>query len=158
MKKVLLLSVASVSALALAAGGSAQPKTTAPGGYFTVRLTVTDTGVTLKPSHAPRGSTAVFLLSNRGSASRVLTVGDATLKRRRGTGFAVTLDRNQQKRVLQYLTYRGLLPVSLGDAGKSKVVGVFSVTSAAASRSAAVRISAAARPAACCSSDRPCRS
>lgn len=82
----------------------------------------------MSPTHAPRGFTAIFLLSNHTTTSRVLAVGDASLTHRRGTGFAVKLARNEQKRVLLYLTYRGPLPLSLGDAGKSKVVGVFNVT------------------------------
>lgn len=82
----------------------------------------------MSPTHAPRGFTAIFLLSNHTTTSRVLAVGDASLTHRRGTGFAVKLARNEQKRVLLYLTYRGPLPLSLGDAGKAKVVGVFNVT------------------------------
>jgi hypothetical protein len=59
----------------------------------------------------------------------VLAVGDVSLTRRAGTGFAVKLARNAQKRVLLYLTYRGPLPVSIApDGGKSKVVRVFFVT------------------------------
>jgi hypothetical protein len=95
---------------------------------MTVRVVVTDKGVTLSPTHVARGSTAVFLLSNYATTSRVLAVGDASLTHRRGTGFAVKLARNQQKRVLLYLTYRGPLPLTIGSAGKSKVVGVFVVT------------------------------
>jgi hypothetical protein len=114
--------------LGLASSGSAGPRTTNPGGYHTVRVVVTDKGLTVSPTHAPRGSTAIFLLSNRGRTPRVLAVGDASLTHRRGTGFAVKLARNQQKRVLLYLTYRGLLPVSIAGAGKAKVQGVFRVT------------------------------
>ena len=95
---------------------------------MTVRVIVTDKGVTVSPTHAARGSTAIFLLSNRATSSRVLAVGDASLTHRRGTGFAVKLAKNERKRVLLYLTYRGLLPVSIGDAGKAKVQGVFRVT------------------------------
>jgi hypothetical protein len=95
---------------------------------MTVRVVVTDKGVTVSPAHAVRGSTAIFLLTNLATTSRVLAVGDASLTHRRGTGFAVKLARNERKRVLLYLTYRGLLPVSVGDAGKAKVQSVFRVT------------------------------
>jgi len=95
---------------------------------MTVRVVVTDKGVTVSPTHATRGSIAIFLLSNRATSSRVLAVGDASLTHRRGTSFAVRLGKNERKRVLLYLTYRGLLPVSIGDAGKAKVQGVFRVT------------------------------
>jgi hypothetical protein len=111
------------------AGGHARPETTNPGGYMTVRVVVTDKAVTLSPTHVRRGSTAIFLVSNLSKTVRVLAVGDHTLTRRAGTGFAVKLARNAQKRVLMYLTYRGPLPVSIAPAsGKSKVVRVFFVT------------------------------
>ena len=97
---------------------------------MTVRVVVTDKGVTLSPTHVRRGSTAIFLLSNLTKTARVLAVGDASLTHRtKGTGFAVKLARNGQKRVLLYLTYRGPLPLSIAPAGgKSKVVRVFYVT------------------------------
>jgi hypothetical protein len=97
--------------------------------YVTVRVVVTDKTVTVSPTHLRRGSTAIFLLSNLAKTSRVLAVGDASLTKHRGTGFAVKLARNGQKRVLLYLTYRGPLPVSITPAaGKSKIEGVFYVT------------------------------
>ena len=114
--------------LGVATDGAARPQTTAPGGYLTVRVVVTDKGVTMSPTHARRGQTAIFLVSNLASSSRVFTLGDASLKRHRGTGFAVELARNAQKRVLLYLDYRGPLPSAVGPAGKTKVVGVFFVT------------------------------
>jgi hypothetical protein len=125
-----VLLVASVAFLGLAANVSARPETTQPGGYLTVRVVITDKTVTLSPTHVRRGSTAIFLLSNLAKTSRVVAVGDASLAHRtKGTGFAVKLARNAQKRVLLYLTYRGPLPLSIGPAGgKSKVVKVFFVT------------------------------
>jgi hypothetical protein len=74
-----------------------------------------------------RGSTAIFLLSNQSKASRVLAVGDASLTHVRGTGFAVKLAKNERRRVLLYLTYRGPLPVTVGADGKAKLLGVFRV-------------------------------
>jgi hypothetical protein len=130
LRSLALLLAASAALLVLVATASARPETTQPGGYLTVRIVVTDKGVTLSPTHVRRGSTAIFLLSNLSKTSRVLAVGDASLTRRtRGTGFAVKLARNAQKRVLLYLTYRGPLPLAIGPAsGKSKVVKVFFVT------------------------------
>jgi hypothetical protein len=95
---------------------------------MTVRLIVTDTGVTMSPTHAPRGTTAIFLVSNRATSSRVISLGDASLTKKRGTGFAVKLGKDERKRVQVYLTYRGPLPSAVGDTGKSKVLGVFWVT------------------------------
>jgi hypothetical protein len=123
-----LLLAASLASLSLAADGSARPQTTNPGGYLTIRVTITNTAVTMSPNRAPRGTTAIFLLSNLATTSRVFSVGDVSLTHHRGTGFAVKLARNAQKRVLLYLDYRGPLPSAVGQAGKTKVVGVFRVT------------------------------
>jgi hypothetical protein len=118
----------SLAFLGLAADGSARPQTTNPGAYLTVRVNVTNKGITMSPTHARRGQTAIFLLWNRATTSRVFALGDVSLTHHRGTGFVVRLARNQQKRVLLYLTYRGLLPAWLGNARKTKVVGAFRVT------------------------------
>jgi hypothetical protein len=131
LKSVALVLATSAAFLALAPNGSAQPETTNPGGYITVRVVVTNNKkVTLSPTHVRRGQTAIFLLSNPTKTAHVLAVGDATLTRRAGTGFAVRLAGNGQKRVLLYLTYRGPLPLSIAPAsGKGgKDVNVFYVT------------------------------
>ena len=130
MRSFALLLAATVASLALVQGASARPETTQPGVYVTVRVVVLDKTVTLSPTHLRRGATAIFLLSNLTKSSRVLAVGDASLTRRtRGTGFAVKLAANGQKRVLLYLTYRGPLPLTITPvAGKAKVQGVFYVT------------------------------
>jgi hypothetical protein len=129
-KSFALLLGACLAFLGLAADGSARQHTTAPGGYLTVRVTITDKAVKMTPTRARRGQTAIFLLSNYAKAARVFALGDASLTHHRGTGFAVKLARNEQKRVLLYLDYRGPLPSSIGAAGKArgKVVGVFFVT------------------------------
>ena len=111
----------------MATSGSARPQTTNPGAYVTVRVTLTNKGITMSATRGRRGSTAIFLLSNQSTSPRVLAVGDASLNHRRGTGFAVKLAKNERRRVLMYLTYRGPLPVTVGDAGKAKVLGVFRV-------------------------------
>ena len=130
MRFLTLLLVASAAFLGAVANASARPATTQPGGYLTVRVSITDKGVTLSPKHVRRGSTAIFLLSNLTKTTRVLTLGDASLTRKaRGTGFAVKLAQNGQKRMLVYLTYRGPLPLAIASgAGKSKVANIFFVT------------------------------
>lgn len=127
LRSFALLLAASLAFLGLAPSGSARPQTTTPGAYTTVRVIVTDKAVTMSATRGRRGSTAIFLLYNHATTSRVVAVGDASLTHLRGTGFAVKLARNERKRVLMYLTYRGPLPVSVGDAGKAKVMGVFRV-------------------------------
>jgi hypothetical protein len=127
LKPFALLLATSVAFLALVPLGSARPQTTNPGAYLTVRVTVTDKGVTMSTVRGRRGSTAIFLLANTSKSSRVVAVGDASLRRVRGTGFAVRLAKNERKRVLLYLTYRGPLPISIGESGKAEVKGVFRV-------------------------------
>jgi hypothetical protein len=121
---------ASAAFLAVVPNGSAHPATTNPGGYFTIRVVVTDKGVTMSPTHVRRGQTAIFLLSNLSKTARVLALGDFSLTHHAGTGFAVKLARNGQKRILVYLTYRGPLPLTVAPAsGKpTKVESVFYVT------------------------------
>ena len=58
----------------------------------------------------------------------MFTLGDVSLTQHRGTGFAVKLAPNQQKRVLLTLDYRGPLPASVVAGSKTKVVGAFIVT------------------------------
>lgn len=128
MRSLALVFTVSLAVLGLAADGLARSQTTNPGGYFTVRVVVTDKTVTLKPNHARRGQIGVFLVTNRAKAQRVFSLGDVTLTRHRGTGFAIKLARNQQKRVLLTLDYRGPLPAAVGTVAKTKVVGAFIVT------------------------------
>ena len=130
MRSFALLLATSAAFLVLIPNGYARPETTNPGGYFTVRVVVTDSGVTMTPTHVRRGQTAIFLLSNLSKSTRVVALGDVSLTHRAGTGFAVKLAQNAQKRVLLYLTYRGPLPLSIAPAsGKpSKVKDVFFVT------------------------------
>lgn len=126
--KIFLTFVACICFLFVPFNAAAKTKTTNPGGYVTVRVVVSDEGVKMQPSRAPRGTTAIFLLSNKTDKDRVFSIGDASLKHRRGTGFAIKLKKSEKKRVLVYLTYRGPFPSSVGDEKKSKVIDVFWVT------------------------------
>ena len=67
-----------------------------------------------------------FLHSTLPEVSPSLTIHDMSLW---PEGLRLSdYEGDERKRVLLYLTYRGLLPVSIGDAGKAKVQGVFRVT------------------------------
>ena len=128
MKRFATVLAASLASLGIATAAWAHSDTTNPSGYVTVRVTLTDKGMTMRPERAPRGSTAIFLLKNESKSSQVFALGDASLTHRRGTGFAVKLGKDERKRVLLYLTYRGPLPTTIGDTGKSKVGGIFWVS------------------------------
>ena len=124
----MLILAVSMALLALAADGLARPQTTNPGGYYTIRVTVSDKTVTMSPNHAHRGQIGVFLVTNRAKVQRVFSLGDVSLTHHRGTGFAMKLAPNQQKRQLLTLDYRGPLPAAVGTVKKTKVVGAFIVT------------------------------
>ena len=128
MKKLLSILISLTIAMILVSNASSLSNTTNPGEYMTVHVIVRDSGVTMTPSRAPRGTTAIFLVSNRSKTDRVFSVGDSNLTSQRGTGFSMKIAKNERKRVQLYLTYRGPLPSSVGDTGKSKVVGIFLVT------------------------------
>ena len=127
MKRLAILLVAALASLGIVTAAAAHTDTTNPSGYVTVRVTLTDQGMTMRPARAPRGSTAIFLLKNESKSSQVFAVGDASLSHRRGTGFAVKLGKDERKRVLLYLTYRGPLPTKVGDSS-SKAAGIFWVS------------------------------
>lgn len=128
LRSFAFLLAASLAFLCLATVGFARPQTTNPGGYFTVRVTITDRAVTITPAHARRGQIGVFLVTNHAKTARVFTLGDVSLTHHRGTGFAIKLARNQRKRVLLTLDYRGPLPAAVGGVGATKVMGAFIVT------------------------------
>jgi hypothetical protein len=128
LRSFALLFAVFVALLGPAATGLAGSETTNPGGYFTVRVVVTAKAVTMSPNHARRGQIGVFLVSNRAKVARVFSLGDVSLTHHRGTGFAIKLARNQQKRVLLTLDYRGPWPAAVGTVAKTKDVGAFIVT------------------------------
>ena len=128
MRSFALLLAVSAALIAPAADGLARPQTTNPGGYFTVRVVLTDKSVTMSPNHARRGQVGVFLVTNRAKALRVFSLGDVSLTHHRGTGFAIKVGANQQKRVLLTLVYRGPLPAAVGTVKKTRVVSAFIVT------------------------------
>lgn len=111
MRGRLLLGTFAASLCALLAGAApvfARPLTTNAPAIFTVKVTLTDSRISMTPNHAARGSTVTFILTNRGKKKRTFVFGDA--KPRVGTqGFARTLGPNGQSRVVMFLNFRGLL-------------------------------------------------
>jgi hypothetical protein len=117
-----------LSALALPSAGLADRQTTNPGAYVTIRVTITDEAVTMRPKTAPRGSFAIFVLANHSTTTRhSLLVGDVERGPGRKIGFLVKLAPNEQKRIVMFLDYRGPLPYSSPDVGKPRVKGIFRV-------------------------------
>jgi hypothetical protein len=133
MKGRLLLGTCVVALCALAAGAGpvfARPTTTNAPAIFTVKVTLTDHRISMTPTHAARGSTVTFILTNRGKKRYRFVFGDAT--RHIGTqGFARTLaPHGGQSTVVMFLNFRGILKYQLGlpKSTRSVARGSFRVT------------------------------
>ena len=129
MRRRTLIPVVFLASLAVAAPGFARPDTTNAPAFLTVKVTITDTGVTVKPNAAPRGSNAIFILTNRGKTTQKWVLGNATRGVGKKSGFAAVLAPDQQKNVVMYLDYRGLLPYSTTKVGgTTQVHGNFKIS------------------------------
>jgi hypothetical protein len=128
MKSSRVVAIAFLAPLVIAAPGFARPDTTNAPAFLTVKVTITDTSVTVKPNAAPRGSNAIFILTNRGKTTQKWILGNATRGVGKKSGFAAVLAPDQQKNVVMYLDYRGLLPYSTTKVGgKKEVHGNFKI-------------------------------
>jgi hypothetical protein len=121
MKARRLAPVMVLASLAVAAAAYARPETTNAPAFLTVKVTITDTSVTVKPSTALRGTNAIFILTNRGKSTQKWILGNATRGAGKTSGFASVLAPDQQKNVVMYLDYRGLLPYSTTKLGGATV-------------------------------------
>jgi hypothetical protein len=118
-----LVPVMLVAALAVSASASAsaRPDTTNAPAFLTIKVTITDSSVTVKPSAALRGTNAIFILTNRGKSTQKWVIGNATRGVGKTSGFATVLRPDQQKNVVMYLDYRGQLPYSTTKLGGAAV-------------------------------------
>jgi hypothetical protein len=126
----LVLGAASAVALAAAAQGAAQMQTTAPPAVAPVRVTITDSKISLTPSRAQRGTYARFLLVNLGKKPHTFTIGHLKHASGEQTGFKKELRPNETAIVFLFLDYRGALPyLSSHPADRSKpgMRGVFRI-------------------------------
>lgn len=104
MRKLLLPACAGLAALAVA--GPADSTTNAPA-IFTIKVTITDKGISMSPTHAVRGSTCTFILTNRGKKTHTFVIGAAVTGK--GQGFKQVLRPNGQYTKVMYLDYRGVM-------------------------------------------------
>lgn len=126
MRRALFLAAACTVSLVAVTSGSARSRTTNEPAIFTVKVTLTDRSIMLSPSHAARGSTVTFILTNRGR--KVHTFGIGTAKAGYSQGFTRTVRPNQQLRIVMYLDVRGVLKY-YNRTGKTPVaVGSFRIT------------------------------
>lgn len=119
---------ASALLLVTAAPSLAYRQTTAAPPIVTIRVTVTDAAITMKPKSATRGSATIFLFSNRTTRSHTVVIGDTERGPGKTIGFAAKLPPNGQHRVVMFLDYRGSLRYSTINAAKPSYKGIFRIT------------------------------
>jgi hypothetical protein len=121
-----------VSAVALvpAAQSARQPQTTAPPPVSNIKVIITDSGITISPKLAQRGSMGRFILVNQGKKPHTFVLGHE----RRGTGvqtgFKKALKPSQQSVLILFLDFRGAIPYHSplpADKSKPRMQGIFRI-------------------------------
>lgn len=128
--RVFTVVAASAVSLVIAGPSLAQRQTTNAPQMLMIKVTITDDRITMKPSTAERGSSALFIISNHGAKSHTLLLGDAERGVGKKIGFATTLGPDEQKTIVMFLDYRGALPFSsthAADAKKAGMKGIFKI-------------------------------
>jgi hypothetical protein len=123
-----LLLAALVGALAVAGPAASAPRTTNAPAIFTVKVTISEARIAMTPTHAARGSTVTFILTNRGKKTRTFVIGDVKRGAGYGQGFAQTLRPNQQFTKVMFLDYRGTMPFSIRAGTAVTARGVFKIS------------------------------
>jgi hypothetical protein len=128
MKRPRLIAIVALTSLVVAAPGFARPQTTNAPAILIVKVTITDKSITVRPNAAPRGTSATFILTNRGSKTQKWILGSTARGAGHTIGFASVLAPDQQKNVVMFLDYRGLLPYSAAKLGGGTVLkGTFKI-------------------------------
>jgi hypothetical protein len=122
MRRRRLVAIAFVTPLLIAAPGFARPQTTNSPAILQIKVTITDSSVTVRPNAAPRGTNAIFILTNRGKTTKKWVLGNATRGAGKKIGFASVLAPDQQKSIVMFLDYRGPLPYSASQLSGAKTV------------------------------------
>ena len=118
---------AAAVALVIATPGMTRPQTTNAPAILTVKVTIGDSSVTVKPSSAARGTNCIFVLTNRGKRTQRWVLGTPKRGQGKTIGFATNLTPDQQKTIVMYLDYRGLLRYSSSAAGRPVLRGTFRI-------------------------------
>ena len=127
-----LFALAAVSAVALvpAAQSAGQPQTTAPPPVSNIKVIITDSGITISPKLAQRGSMGRFILVNQGKKPHTFVLGHE----RRGTGvqtgFKKALKPSEQSVLILFLDFRGAIPYHSplpADKSKPGMQGIFRI-------------------------------
>jgi hypothetical protein len=128
-----LIALAAVSAVTLVPAAHAHPQTTDPTVFVDIKVTITDTRITVNPNSVPRGQYARFFVHNIGTKVHSFALGKPGAKAGTGvqTGFSRTVKPKEQKLLLLYLDYRGQLPYYStvpADRSKPGMRGIFTIT------------------------------
>lgn len=94
---------------------------------FTVKVTIKNAAIDMSPNHAVRGSTIIFILTNRGTKTQNFILGDVQRGPGHTLGFSRLLAPSQQKRIVMYLDIRGLLHYRAAARGTVTAKGIFTV-------------------------------
>lgn len=112
-----ILSLASVLLVTCAATAQAQPSggqrlahTTAPDSYVNIRVTLSDTRITLSRHTAPRGTDARFFVRNVGKRAHGFQLGATDRGLGFQSGFRLDVAPGRQKVLILFLDYRTKLP------------------------------------------------
>ncbi len=120
---------ATALSLLVAAPAFARQDTTNAPPILTIKVTITNHSITVKPNSAARGTNSIFVLTNRGTKRQTWLLGDTTRGAGKKIGFASILAPNQQKTVVMFLDYRGPLPYSIAPSPGAKATahGTFTI-------------------------------
>ena len=123
-----LIVLATLTSLVAAAPVFAHPQTTNAPAILVIKVTITDKSITVRPNTATRGTSATFILTNRGSKALRWVLGSTKRGVGHTIGFASVLGPDQQKNVVMFLDYRGQLPYSATKVGGGAVLkGAFKI-------------------------------
>jgi len=111
------------ASLVLVGPGLTRPETTNPAATIPIKMTVTDVGIRMSPSSAPRGVAALFIVTNRGKKIHTIVLKDVGSGKR--PSFTATVKPDQQKSFVLFLDYRGILHAHSPDGA---LQGIFKVT------------------------------
>jgi hypothetical protein len=125
VKRLALLVCAAAAALSVAGSAIGGRQTTNVPAIFTVKVTIHDKAIAMRPNHAVRGSTITFVLINRGLKTHTFVIGDVRRGAGFGQGFKQTLKPNQQFTKVMFLDYRGTLKFFLRSGGTTSARGTF---------------------------------
>jgi hypothetical protein len=117
-------------ALVPAAQSADGPATTAPPPVSNIKVTISDTGISISPKLAQRGTMGRFILVNKGKKPHTFVLGHE----RRGTGvqtgFKKALKPSEQSVLILFLDFRGLIPYHAplpADRNKPRMKGTFRI-------------------------------